>query len=490
MKILFFHRLELTDLYAPASKYLANEHEILHVAFSSKEYDLLLKKYDISVNLVNFTELRDLVYDTIEYTQKEIKELDTFIIENTNKRFSLNSSISLDRTYENLNYENACKMSLVYYKTWNIIFEKFTPTLFFHEPPALFMTHIAAIICKKSNSYYLAQIHVLGINRYQWIFVEGDSASPIEIKIQKEQNKNKLPEKSYNTFIENFKKDGSILLGNLIKKNINKRYKNLLFIKSVLALFVKTFIKNLKSIDKIHPKQHIEKYLELKSNGAFIDFENLYSQAYSKVYNKPEINDRYYFYPLHLEPEAVVLYYADGWYKGQVKLIENIAAQLPPNTYLYVKDHPHGGTYRNAMDLKILKKILNIKIIDPAIPGKQLISNSLGVITINGTAGFEALLMNKHVVTFGNAFYSDFEGVINIKHIKELRDVLYGLENKNPTEYNINEIKLFLDSSHSGFVNYFSGNQNNIDIDLEENIEIVAEGLKKFILRLNTKNIL
>ena len=100
---------------------------------------------------------------------------------------------------------------------------------------------------------------------------------------------------------------------------------------------------------------------------------------------QPSPSDFFYFYPLHLEPESVVLYSGRGMYQNQVKLIQNIAAQLPPGDILYVKDHPHDHGYRSADDYIALNSVPNIKILEHNFPGKSVIKKSKGVFTINGT---------------------------------------------------------------------------------------------------------
>jgi capsule polysaccharide export protein KpsC/LpsZ len=158
--------------------------------------------------------------------------------------------------------------------------------------------------------------------------------------------------------------------------------------------------------------------------------------------------------------------------------------QLPPNVFLYVKDHPHGGNYRNVRDYKALAKIPNVKLIDPQYSGKSLIKKSKGVITINGTAGFEALLLNKHVICFGNAFYSEFKGVNKIKHIRDLAKVLYDLEIADECKIDLIELNYYLNSLHPGFVSYFANRHNILKIDSKENPELVASGIKELIFKI------
>ena len=208
---------------------------------------------------------------------------------------------------------------------------------------------------------------------------------------------------------------------------------------------------------------------------------NLLSYS-NRIYDFFDHNKRYYFYPIHLEPEAVVLYWSDGIYSNQIKLIENIASQLPPNVYLYVKDHPHLLGYRSRLDYEKLKNIPNVKLLNPELPGKEIIKYALGVITLNGTAGFEALLLNKHILTFGHSFYRYSKRVKYVPNIKDLRKILYDLEGlKYEDDEELYKFVLaYLLSTKTGFTNYFSGAAKKLGIDVESNSMIVAGQLKLF----------
>jgi hypothetical protein len=484
MNLLFFHRLDLVHLYAPVSTELSKEYKIIHVAYSNKEVDILRNLYKVAGKIYNISNLRDQFYDSLSINDEKIVELDEFIISNTQERFCLNSSIYLDRTYNNLSYQESIYISLVYYNVWKHIFKESEPDIFFHEPPALMMTHLAAMFCKKSNAKYLTQIQVAGIDKFQWIFLEGDAANFLEYHISNRTSKQALTLDKAEAFIKKSNEDLDVLLNDVVgKQSEGKHFKFYFLIRGILGSTRRALKSKFSKRNKINPTQHIDQFLIRNKKKFIVEIENLYGRLFGSYYSIPNGEDKYYFYPLHLEPEAVVLYYAEGWYEGQMKLIENIAAQLPPNTYLYVKDHPHGGNYRDVKDYKRLLRIRNVKIIDPRIPGKQLIKNSLGVITINGTAGFEGLLMNKNVFCFGKAFYTDFKGVTYISHVKQLRKEIYRA-NYTLNSFDIKDIQLFLDNSHSGFISYFSDRHNRLEIDLAENILLVVQGIKKLINKI------
>ena len=125
----------------------------------------------------------------------------------------------------------------------------------------------------------------------------------------------------------------------------------------------------------------------------------------------------------------------------------------------------------------ILKIPICIEIKD--IHEEISIKKSIGVITINGTSGFEALLLNKQVYTFGNSFYSSFERVINIQNIRDLRKNIY--ENRHVLYEDDSSLLKFvhsyLISTHEGFCSYFINFEDIYKIDRVSNAKIVSAGL-------------
>lgn len=484
MRILFFHRLDLVHLYAPVSKILSEDHSLIHVAYSDSEESILANQYGITENVINLSESRARLYNQVAVNQSKLEKLDEFIIDATEGRFNFNASLQYDRTYASIPYDQACQLSVFYFEFWESLFMESNPDVVFHEPPAIFMTHILSMMCKMNMAMYLTQIHVSGRDRFQWIFLEGDSATPIEINLNEKTNSDKATKEEVETYIQEFKADHKILLGDEIKSVASAtNFRELRLVKGMASAIYSEIKFNLSQRGKERlAVNHIKDFLPLNKPGFFVRLENLYHRLYTNYFDEPDFTDKYFFYPLHLEPEAVVLYYADGWYQGQVKLIENIAAQLPAGCFLYIKDHPHGGTYRNMRDFERLKKIPNLKIIPPDIPGKKLISGSIGVITINGTAGFEGLLMDKPVFCFGKSFYSGFEGVNFVSHIKDLKETISKTLGQN---YNndklLNQIRAYLASSHPGFVGYFAGRQDKVGINMKENSNLVARGINDFL---------
>ena len=132
-------------------------------------------------------------------------------------------------------------------------------------------------------------------------------------------------------------------------------------------------------------------------------------------------DEDYVYFPMHLQPEMTTMVMAP-MYLDQFTLIENIAKSLPISIKLYVKEHPYSVlTGKNDPEsYERLEKIPNLRFIRPDIPSKDLVEKSKGVLVITGTAGLEALMLKKPVITFGNVFFNKLKMVKKLKNINDL----------------------------------------------------------------------
>ncbi len=178
--ILLFSRCELVHLYGRLNPYLSKSYNIIHLAFSKKEEDILKNKYHIE-KIINFTNETEKILASEELNKNILNEIDRVFIEESQNRFCLNSAIRFDRTFRYLEYEKCLLLAQVYYRFWLEFFNDYKIDFMFHEPPAIFFTHIAANICKKYGIKYLIQTPVNGLDTFNWIFVEGDNSYPFEL---------------------------------------------------------------------------------------------------------------------------------------------------------------------------------------------------------------------------------------------------------------------------------------------------------------------
>ena len=131
----------------------------------------------------------------------------------------------------------------------------------------------------------------------------------------------------------------------------------------------------------------------------------------------PKKNIKYIYFALHAQPERTSqpegMQFAD-----QILAIKKLSLVIPSDIKIYVKEHwaqfikwpPENSLfmYNERPDdfYEEISKINNVELIDYKYDSRQLIENSICVSTITGSVGFEALKMNKPIITFGYPWYS------------------------------------------------------------------------------------
>ncbi|MEM3063296.1 MAG: hypothetical protein QW303_07120 [Nitrososphaerota archaeon] len=136
-------------------------------------------------------------------------------------------------------------------------------------------------------------------------------------------------------------------------------------------------------------------------------------------------DEKFIFFPLQTEPERSLLL-AAPFQTDQLGIIKNIAKSLPIDYKLYVKEHPTQlvRDWRKTSFYKQIMKLANVKLIHPLVSSEQIIKKCSTVITIGGTAGFEAAFYGKPTISFIKNGYSRLKSVITINNVEELPDTI------------------------------------------------------------------
>ena len=145
-------------------------------------------------------------------------------------------------------------------------------------------------------------------------------------------------------------------------------------------------------------------------------FRYLGSRKYFKT--KVDLNKKYVYFPLHLQPEATTIVCAQK-YEKQLYFIDNLAKSLPADTLLYVKEHYSFLGNRKNSFYEALKEYPNVVLVNPWEDSISLTLHSTCVATLTGTAGQEAMMLRKPVIMAGHIVY---EGAPGVMHVDEIYD--------------------------------------------------------------------
>lgn len=133
--------------------------------------------------------------------------------------------------------------------------------------------------------------------------------------------------------------------------------------------------------------------------------------------------ERFFLYPLHFHPEASTSVLAADFI-DELSVIKAIAFRLPTDVKLYVKEHPSAIALQPRAFYRQLHELPNVRLLAAGLHAKELARRSIGVICLTSTLGFEAAVLNKPVVAFGDVLYGYYPNVRMINDYSALDDSL------------------------------------------------------------------
>lgn len=199
------------------------------------------------------------------------------------------------------------------------------------------------------------------------------------------------------------------------------------------------------------------------------------------LYDEADYEENFAFFPLHFEPEVSILLLAP-FFRDQLYLARLVARSLPVHFKLYLKEHPIMQSYRPRWFYKELKRIPSVKLIDPTKSTFDILKHSKLVTSITGTAGWEAVLLKKPVITFGETFYNEPSFVKKCKTPEELPYLI-----KKQLErfaYDESELERFVaaiieDSIEGDYLNLYEHETDRKKIQSSDIVQGLAENLAK-----------
>ena len=202
----------------------------------------------------------------------------------------------------------------------------------------------------------------------------------------------------------------------------------------------------------------------------------------SSKFKQPVEGEKYVFFPLQIQPEASTSV-RGKWYINQLALIENISKSIPCDYKLYVKEHMKNFSKRPRGFHKEIIKLPNARLISPLCNTIDLIKKSSLVTTITGTIGWESILLQKPVLTFGEVFYNSFDEVTRVKEIDQLPAIIkQKLDKETPTKKTLEFVAAVQKSTFPGIAALPGGCQNRSLT--KENIGKLADGIEGYIKQI------
>ena len=213
---------------------------------------------------------------------------------------------------------------------------------------------------------------------------------------------------------------------------------------------------------------------------------------YGQLIKEPDLTNEYVYFPLHFQPERSTD--PEGLhFSNQLTAIHFLRDSLPPNIFLYIKEHPRQFDSSNFPDLRknlyrneiFYKKIVNLKnteLIDIKKDSNILIEKSKAVITLTGSSGWQAIKKLKPALIFGYPWYATFKGCFHIKTESDIKNAFSKINESKRlfTDDDItNYIKLIKDKLFDAYIGqfFFTGNKQ----DYNKIIKFFSNNLNEFI---------
>ena len=133
--------------------------------------------------------------------------------------------------------------------------------------------------------------------------------------------------------------------------------------------------------------------------------------------------EKYLYLPLSVIPEASTLIRGQIYY-DQLSLIKRISLELPSNYVLLVRDHPAMLGLNTYSFYKEIKKMYNVRLINPKYNNNEIIMKAEAVITVTGTSGLESLFLGKKTIALGKSIYSTLKSVYYLDNLSNLKNIL------------------------------------------------------------------
>ena len=189
--------------------------------------------------------------------------------------------------------------------------------------------------------------------------------------------------------------------------------------------------------------KEIKKYLEIDRvsfKNKFLGYlRRLYNIFTVKIYfavnkhNLPEDMSGSIYFPLQVQPEASTSV-TSSLFMNLISTIELVSKSLPLGYLLVVKEHPMVKGTRNISFYKKIKSFSNVILVDTKYNGKYLIQNSECIIGYGNTTLQESVMLGKKFFLLEDTFYSDSKLIRRLQDIKNMKNEILTLINKNFTE--------------------------------------------------------
>lgn len=192
--------------------------------------------------------------------------------------------------------------------------------------------------------------------------------------------------------------------------------------------------------------------------------------------------DKYILFPLHKQPEASIDV-VGRYYENQYLNILNVWRTLPSNWLILVKEHSNAVGDRSPFFYKKICSLPGVILIDEHEDSYVLMEHAQAIVTVSGTAAYEAAISGIKSFTFSNVF---FNKLINCKRIilSDFESDIFSNQLQSPNKStDTTEFRKWLQArSAKGIISDPLSDKKCMD---NNNIIAVSNAFKEIILQIN-----
>lgn len=232
------------------------------------------------------------------------------------------------------------------------------------------------------------------------------------------------------------------------------------------------------------------KYLFCKIEG--MQKKNALKRYYQSLEKPADLQQPYLYFPLHYQPENTSCPLGEA-FVDQYLIIDMLSQCAPADWKIYVKEHSsqwhpklHGECSRSTDFYDRVTALPNVQLVPVSTPNFELIDHALAVVTITGTAGWEAVVRGRPVLLYGHAWYKFCEGFFYVPSVVACKTALLKIQAGYTVDHE--RIRLFLSAIQQiGTHAYVEPSLAKIvNISLEENISHLTTTLQSFYTNSHT----
>jgi hypothetical protein len=337
-----------------------------------------------------------------------------------------------------------------------LLFKKLEKTIEEVQPTAIFDLDIAEIgrtilhqISQVNNIPYKA----LEFSRYKSICLPTQTLGRYTDKYFRDEYYKEIANASidekYLAEVNDFRNSKNVMAKDYSYNNTSKKDVNTLFT-DVKRLFnmekrlLKEWIKNFNHTGFYSEPPIVANYPKALTFFVYwIIRERFLFSKLNKLFTSPVEGEKYVYFPLHLIPESTTLN-KSPFFPNELSVIEAISKSLPVGWKLYIKEHGNMIGERPLSFYRHILRLSNTRIMklnyynDP----KPWIEKSMGVITLSGTAAFEAAMLGKKSIMFGNTYFELLDGISKIDSFSDLPRLIEDF--KTPLDDNTKSLATYI----------------------------------------------